>query len=158
MTATNSNSVTVQLLGSTPVEIEYDGTMTIAELKARVEETRHIPAQQIALLYRSQYVRDRRTLVECGIGAGDTVHGVLKLACAAPIEVWIPDNRVLTARPVPYEPVSSMLTQLGLRPELWTVSSRATGEVLDKDEFCGHVYNLLRGGVTISPAAILMPR
>jgi hypothetical protein len=158
MTATNSNSVTVQLLSNPPVEIEYDGTTTIAELKARVGEARHIPAQQMALLFRSQYVRDSRTLVECGFGAGDTVQGVLKLAGAVPIEVRVvPGNQVLTARAVPYEPVSSILTQFELRPGLWTVSSRATGEVLDKDEFCGHVRDLLRGGVTISPVAIPIP-
>ncbi|XP_065907778.1 protein mono-ADP-ribosyltransferase PARP4-like isoform X3 [Dysidea avara] len=57
---------------------------TIADLKARLQKTEHIPPDQLYLLFGGKLLTDLRTLADYKMQSGDTVHMVLRLGGAPP--------------------------------------------------------------------------
>ena len=111
----------------------------------------NIPPDQINISYNHRYQHDSRTLAECGIVANENVYSTLKLASGRPIRVTFPDGSETRVLIVPYQLIGHILVQLHLPSEehRYVVVSRETGNILDQEEFCGHVINDLRAGIIL---------
>ncbi|CAB4401193.1 ubiquitin [Rhizophagus irregularis] len=71
--------IKVKTLTGKEIEIDIEGSDTVAKIKERVEEKEGIPPAQQRLIYAGKQLTDEKTAEDSGILAGEVLHLVLAL-------------------------------------------------------------------------------
>ena len=78
-TLTGRLTLVIKTLTGQTITRDLPPRATIADLKARLQKTEHIPPDQLYLLFGGKLLTDLRTLADYKMQSGDTVHMVLRL-------------------------------------------------------------------------------
>ncbi|XP_033132034.1 ubiquitin-like [Brassica rapa] len=70
----------VTLTGNTRT-VEVTGSDTIGEVKTKWQEMEGIPVDQQRLVFQGRQLEDSRTVAECHIKHGSTMHMIYRLCC-----------------------------------------------------------------------------
>lgn len=110
----NGMKLFVKTLTGKMIELEVETSDTIKEVKEKIQEQDGIPPEQQRLIFGGKQLADAKTLSECSITAGSTLHLVLALRGGGGMQVYVKTltGKILTINVEPSDTIADVKSKI----------------------------------------------